>query len=80
MTYSGFAYACSAGETFDSVSLAVYGDETYACDLMCMNPSLVRTPVFAGGEILLLPVVEVAEGDPEEESYMPPTAPWKEGD
>lgn len=78
MKMSGQAYVCSAGETFDSVALALYGDEMYASDLLCANPDLCRIPVFTGGEILLLPVVEI----PEDEStmpYMPATAPWKEG-
>ena len=61
MTYSGFDYPCSAGETFDSVALSIYGDEKYAAALLCMNPDLATTPVFIGGELLKLPVVEVPE-------------------
>ena len=34
MTLSGQGYRCSAGETFDSVALNVYGDEKYACELL----------------------------------------------
>ena len=30
MTLSGRVYVCSAGETFDSVALAIYGDEVFA--------------------------------------------------
>lgn len=77
MTLSGQTYTCSAGETFDSVALEVYEDEKYSCELLNANPSLCRIPIFAGGEVLELPVVEVSEED-EESDYMPATAPWKE--
>ena len=76
MTLSGQAYKCSAGETFDSVALEVYGAEKYACDLLCANPSLCRKTVFTGGEILELPVVEIQETG--KAGYMPANAPWKE--
>ena len=77
MTLSGQTYTCSAGETFDSVALEVYEDEKYSCELLNANPSLCRIPIFAGGEVLELPVVEVSEED-EDDEYMPATAPWKE--
>ncbi len=75
MIFSGNGYRCSAGETFDSVALAVYGDEKYAAELLCANPALSTKLVFSGGEMLLLPVVEIqTTGD-----ISPATAPWKEG-
>ena len=77
MTLSGQTYTCSAGETFDSVALEVYEDEKYSCELLNANPSLCRIPIFSGGEVLELPVVEVSEED-EDDEYMPATAPWKE--
>lgn len=77
MTLSGKAYHCSAGETFDSVALAVYGDEKYAADLLCANPTLCRVPVFQGGEMVILPVVYVP-GDQYAPDKMPDVAPWKE--
>lgn len=73
---SGLTYKCSAGETFDSVALRVYGDEKYACELLGANPALCRVPVFTGGEALALPVVAIPEGGGRE--YTPATAPWKE--
>lgn len=73
MELSGFGYPCSAGETFDSVALAVYGDEKYAADLLNANPALCRKMVFTGGETLLLPVVYIAE-----DSYTDTAAPWKQ--
>lgn len=76
MNLSGQRYVCSAGETFDSVALEVYGDEKYACELLNANPALCVKPIFTGGEILALPVVEAnADG---EEAYVPAAAPWKE--
>ena len=77
MTLSGKGYHCSAGETFDSIALAVYGDEKYAADLLGANPALCRVPVFTGGELLLLPVVTVPE-DASTPERMPDVAPWKE--
>ena len=77
MTNSGLIYQCSGGETYDSISLEVYGDEKYACELLNANPDLCTTLVFDGGEILLLPVVEVSENDGEND-FMPAVAPWKE--
>jgi phage tail protein X len=77
MTLSGQTYRCSGGETFDKVALIIYGDEKYACELLGANPSLCTIPVFTGGEVLELPVVEVTENS-DEEDYMPASAPWKE--
>ena len=75
MTLSGQTYRCSTGETWDSVAMEVYGDEMHACDLLGANPSLCRKPIFTGGEVLQLPIVEERE---EAEEYMPASAPWKE--
>lgn len=74
---SGYEYKCSAGETFDSVSLALYGDERYACELMAVNPALCRICVFTGGEVLDIPIVALPDGEQENE-YAPARAPWKE--
>lgn len=82
MTLSGETHACRAGETFDSIALDEYGDENYAADLLNANPSYCRTLVFAGGEVLQLPVVEAPEDeedeDVDEDDYAPAVAPWKE--
>lgn len=78
MTLSGQIYTCSAGETFDIVALAVYGDEKYASELYMANPELCAVTRFSGNETLLLPVVEVDSADAEEDGYMPAKAPWKE--
>lgn len=78
MTLSGMSYLCSAGESFDSVALEVYGDEEYACDLLCANPALCGKIIFDGGEMLRLPVVEIPEDEDAAEDYARATAPWKE--
>ncbi|MDO4620040.1 MAG: LysM domain-containing protein [Lachnospiraceae bacterium] len=77
MTYSGQVYICSAGETFDGIALEIYGDEKYACDLLCMNPDYCLMTVFKGGEELMLPVVEIVD-ESKNDGIMPETAPWKE--
>lgn len=76
---SGQTYHCSAGETFDSIALYVYGDEIYASELLSANPFFCRKPVFKGGEELNLPIVEVVpDSDEDNEFFMPAVAPWKE--
>ena len=77
MEMSDYVYKCSAGETFDSVAREVYGDENYASELLCANPELCGASIFTGGEVLLLPVIEVPEGD-DIEGEMPATPPWKD--
>lgn len=82
MTLSETQYQCAAGETFDSVALEIYGDEKYACELMAANPLFCTVPMFVGGELLELPVVDIpdedeTEDDPEE-AVAPDEAPWKE--
>jgi len=74
--YSGYQYHCSAGESFDSVALDVYGDEKYAPDLMNANPGLCGMTVFHGGETLLLPALDVPERN-DEAALGNTIAPWK---
>ena len=76
MTLSGEQYYCVAGETFDSIALTVYGDEKYACEILTANPAACMIPVFTGGELLDLPVVEIPKKT--EDDFMPAKAPWKE--
>ena len=79
MTLSGTKYHCSAGETFDSVSLEVYGDENYSCELLCANPEYTLITQFSGGEILELPSVDLPEDDETGNGVLlSVTAPWKE--
>lgn len=76
---SGQTYHCSAGETFDSIALFVYGEEIYASELLSANPLFCRKSVFKGGEELNLPIVDVVpESDEDDDFFMPAVAPWKE--
>lgn len=77
--YSGLEYHCAANDSFDSVALEIYGNETYAPDVMNANPEYCGKPVFDGGEVLRLPVLEVPEaiGDEREAAMASTTAPWK---
>lgn len=58
MMLTNYEYRCSAGETFDSVSRSIWGDERWAADLMTANVLLAEKMVFTGGERLRIPVVD----------------------
>lgn len=75
MDMSGYVYVCSAGETFDSVARAVYGDENHAAELLCANPEYAARSVFTGDEELYLPSIVVL---PQDQVELPTTPPWKE--
>lgn len=75
MTLSGYVYRCSAGESFDSVALQIYGDEKYAAELLCANVKYCEKMVFSGGEELVLPVVETAVDS--DTGQQIGSAPWK---
>lgn len=70
----GYEYLCSAGETFDSVALAVYGDEKYVAELMAANGEYLQRMVFSGGERLVLPETGTVLDRTGEDTG---TAPWK---
>lgn len=72
---SGFVYTCSAGETFDSVARAVYGDENHVAELLCANPEHATKSIFTGDERLYLPSIVVL---PQDQAELPATPPWKE--
>lgn len=76
MTMTGLAYHCAAGDAFDSVALILYGHENYAADLMTANPALCGTTVFSGGEILLLPLLDIPKSSTER-AMANTIAPWK---
>lgn len=79
MTLSNTLYRCTAGETFDSVALEVYGNENYASEILNANPDLCLVTMFSGGELLDLPIVEIVDAETEdEETIMPVVPPWKE--
>lgn len=72
--FMGYEYLCSAGEAFDSVALAVYGDEKYAAELMAANGEYLQRMVFSGGERLALPEIGTVLDRTGEDTG---TAPWK---
>ena len=74
MIESGYKYHCAAGESWDSIALAVYGDEKYAADLMGANPEYSGKLIFTGGEELLIPAVDRSAAN----EYTPSNAPWRE--
>lgn len=76
MTLSGYTYRCSAGETFDSVALAIYGDEKYAADLLSANAGKADKLTFSGGEVLEVPTVEIFTDRTTGQQIG--RAPWKE--
>ena len=77
MILSGTKFQCVAGETWDSVALVVYGNERYAAELLNANPQLCFIPMFNGGELLDMPVINVVPSS-KTMRYIPETAPWKE--
>ena len=78
MDMSGYAYICSAGETFDSIARQVYGDERYAVELLCANPEYAGQTIFFGTETLYLPSIDIPVESADEMSAEPIRAPWKE--
>lgn len=76
MTESGYVYAASAGETFDGIALAVYGDEKYAAELMQANVDHAKKLILTGGEKIVLPEIDTAVED--DTGVQIGSAPWKE--
>lgn len=68
-------YLCSAGESFDSIALGVYGDEKYAAELLQANGQYCGKLIFTGGETLSLPDIQaVTDADT---GLQIGSAPWK---
>ena len=60
-------YTCAQGDTWDSIALNVYGDETYAALLLKNNPGVT----LGGG-------VEIEAPELDEEGTSPSIdAPWR---
>ncbi len=77
MTLSDKMYICSAGETFDEIARKLWEDEKYAAELLAVNPEQCTVSMFAGGEILYIPEIEIPLSG---EIGLPQTAPWKTGE
>ena len=76
MDLTEYVYACSAGETFDSIARALFGHEKYAAELMCANPELTDKAVFDGSEKMYIPVIDIQ--DETIAPAVPDRAPWRE--
>lgn len=74
MNQSGYMYHCAAGESWDSIALAVYGDEKYAAELISANPEHSGRLIFMGGEKLLIPAINLSAVS----EYAPSNAPWRD--
>lgn len=61
----------AAGETWDWLAMAIYGDEKYAPYLLTANPQYVNRCAFNGTEVLTLPDLDTAQGDEDQ------AAPWR---
>ncbi|MGG4096208.1 tail protein X [Paenibacillus lautus] len=62
-------YTTIQGDTWDSISFKVYGEEEHVTYLMRANPEYIRTTVFSGGITLMIPPYPVGQS-----SSLPP---WK---
>ena len=74
MELSGYIHTCAAGETFDRIAYAEYGKETYAVEILSVNPEHCGTLVFSGGEKIRLPVIDIPQ---ETDTPTAAKAPWK---
>lgn len=54
------SYPCAQGETFDGIALREYGSEIYAGQLIAANAQYAHLLRFMGGEVLVLPDMEVS--------------------
>ncbi|MBY6761781.1 LysM domain-containing protein [Clostridium botulinum] len=63
------SYITKTGDTFDSISFNLLGNENYSVEIMKVNPYLIRTIIFESGVIVKIPKIDIKE-----ESTLPP---WK---
>lgn len=64
-----YTYRTKSGDTWDTISKTIYGNEYYAGDLMAVNPDQLDTFIFSEGvEITAYDVKEIPDGD---------QPPWK---
>ncbi len=62
-------YTTKQGDTFDSIALEFYGEETYSVFIMQLNPNYIGTLVFDYGINLVIPEINIKN-----DSTLPP---WK---
>lgn len=67
-----YDYKTQAGDTFDSLALQLYGEETLSHRIIAFNPDYADVLIFDGNVPLRLPIFE----DLETPDTLPP---WKRG-
>lgn len=69
-------YTTALGDTWDKIAFAVYGDESYAEQLMAANQdaALLATVIFDAGTVLTLPEIDTDTDDGADESE----PPWRQ--
>lgn len=65
------SYTTITGDTWDMVSLRVYGSEQYIKTLIEANATHIKTAVFTGGIVLNVPDLTTAQ------KVSSNTPPWK---
>lgn len=65
-------YNTVLGDTWDIISLKVYGKETYVGQLMEANKQHIETVIFSAGTVINVPNIKFVQDD----STLPP---WKRG-
>lgn len=64
------SYTTILGDTWDTVSLTVYGSELFIDRLMRANPAHMETVIFSAGVVLAVPDIDTA-------ASREPNAPWQ---
>ena len=55
----GYLYTTLAGDTFDSIALDFYNDESLSSAIIQANLQYRDVIIFEGGEVLQIPIIEV---------------------
>jgi phage tail protein X len=53
-----YTYTTLQGDTFDSIALDFYNDETYSSNIIQANSNHTKVIVFDAGTVLRIPVIE----------------------
>lgn len=63
------SYIAMSADTFDSMALDFYNDESLSIHIITANPQHRKNILFSGGEVLQIPIIEL-----ETAATLPP---WK---
>jgi hypothetical protein len=53
-----YSYVALSGDTFDSISLDFYNEESLSNQIISANPQYRNIILFSGGEVLQIPIIE----------------------